>query len=107
MAHFHAVTPDEAAHTAPGDNGVCRCADHSAPSVQKDGPIPACTYECYICERTRILEARVAERDNPLPLAGEEKAIKAAKQAASLARGGCGCGSYSPRALKALAKAVR
>lgn len=100
MAHFHAATPDAFSHVLPGDNGACRCAAHTAPSNQR---ADACTYECYMCERTRILQARVDQRGDPRPLAGEEKAIKAAKQAASLARGGCGCGSYGPRALKALA----
>ena len=102
MSHFHAATPDAFAHVAPGDNGACRCAAHTAPGTRQ---ADACAYECYLCERTRILQARVDQRGDPRPLAGEEKKIKEEKRVASLVRGGCDCGSYGPRALKAFAKA--
>lgn len=104
MAHFHAATPDAFAHVTPGDNGACRCAAHTAPSNRQ---ADACTYACYLCERMSLLQARVDERGDPRPLPGEEKALKARKLAASLARGGCGCGSYGPRALKALGAPAR
>ncbi len=98
-SHFHVFPFD---HQFPGDNGACRCAEHAGRGLPR---MDVCTLGCHMCERTALIESRIAERGDGRALPGEEKARKAQKIAADLVRGGCGCGNYAMSALKAFDKA--
>lgn len=40
-------------------NGCCRCADHMATRERAGRERPSCQLECYVCERTSVLSARL------------------------------------------------
>jgi hypothetical protein len=60
MAHFHALgeKADGGSNAGP-TNGCCRCENHIAPNLKATRQRPDCTMECYMCERVRVLTARL------------------------------------------------
>lgn len=64
--HYHAMGEPEDLGKKPGSkmrgpqNGVCRCADHIADPLKVTRQRPSCGLECYMCERFRVLAAKMA-----------------------------------------------